>query len=371
MKSIRVMVVDDSAQFRQALTRVLESLPGVEVVATCSDGQSALETVRTVKPDLITLDLEMPSMGGIETLCRLRGVAGSHHVMVVSAHSSKGARLTIDALCHGAVDFVSKMPENVAGRTMSFREQLETKMLQLFPQQIGKIPTPNLPTSDSRAAKQRQPLATTARASEPLPSSGRRQAPEVVLIGVSTGGPNALTTLFSELSDEISVPILIAQHMPPNFTKLLAERLSSRGKVLVTEGQEGEVLVGGRAYIAPGDFHMEVRRKGPRAVLHLHQQPKIHSCRPAVDLLFQSAAKVYQSRCLGIVMTGMGSDGALGAKAVTDAGGEILIQDPESSVVYGMPNSVAELGVPHRVVELAKLAGTIASKVLRKSALTP
>lgn len=339
MRSIKVMIVDDSPLFRRALTKALEALPGVQVVGTCPDGAQALERLPEWKPDLITLDLEMPGMGGIETLRRLRTMRGKHRVLIVSAHSTSGARLTVEALCHGADDFITKLPGEGASGLDNLRQQLQAKLDQLF-----------------------APPAVKA-ASRPVSSLFRATQPEVVLIGVSTGGPNALSELFETLPGNLPVPILIVQHMPPHFTKLLSERLSAKGTVPVTEAQDGEPILAGRAYVAPGDFHMELQALGKQRRIHLHQAPKVHSCRPAVDLLFRSAAKIYRSSCLAVIMTGMGSDGALGAQAVSEVGGEILIQDAASSVVYGMPGAVQALGVRHQVVELSRMGAAIADRV--------
>lgn len=340
MQEIRVVVVDDSSLFRRALTLALESIPGVKVVAALSDGAAALKKIPELKPDLVTLDLEMPGMGGMETLRALRGGRSVGRILIVSAHSKRGAGMTIEALCHGADDFITKAPAEGFSGMEGLKGQLRDKLASLF-------------------AERPRPGHT------PLPVRAAGSKVEAVVIAVSTGGPNALSELFGGLVQPLPVPILVVQHMPPNFTKLLAERLSSKGVTPVSEAVHGEPIRPGRAYVAPGDFHMEVQGGvgGVNPVLRLHQEARLHSCRPAADLLFRSAAGVYRSGCLGVVMTGMGADGAAGAQSIVEGGGQVLLQDEASSVVYGMPGAVIEKGVRHRVVPLHQLAATISDYV--------
>lgn len=353
MKTINVLVVDDSALFRRGLSTALESIPNVQVVGTANDGASALRAVPVLKPDLITLDLEMPGMGGIATLRQLKAMGGDHRVLIVSAHSTAGARLTVEALCHGADDFVTKVGSGEQSGPQHLKTQLEEKIKNLFPSATAR-PTP-------------APARPRVTPRQPGTPASRSASPEVLLIGVSTGGPNALSELFSSLPPNLPVPILLVQHMPAHFTRLLAERLSSRGGPPVSEAVDGEPILPGRAYVAPGDFHMEVQPALPHRRIRLTQDPKEHSCRPAVDVLFRTAAAAYKGACLGIVMTGMGTDGAKGAQAVVQAGGEILLQDPASAVVYGMPGAVVELGVRHEVVDLSRLGAAVVERLRRRS----
>ncbi|MGE0489339.1 MAG: chemotaxis response regulator protein-glutamate methylesterase [Vulcanimicrobiota bacterium] len=345
MPSVRVLIVDDSSLFRRILTTVFRAIPGVEVVGSASNGAEALRLVESLKPELVSLDLEMPEMDGLETLRRLRLLDTRSKVLMVSAHTTRGARRTIEALCLGAEDFITK--QNAQGDASTnleaLRAQLEPKVEQLFPRQAGV-----------RAQVARRP---------PLPGAPKK----AVVIGVSTGGPNALSEVFSTLPAGLPVPILIVQHMPPTFTRMLAERLSAKGKIPVSEAREGEPILNGHAYIAPGDFHLEIAGDARRPLVALSQGPRENSCRPAADVLFRSAARVYGRDCLGVVMTGMGSDGCLGAREIQRVGGEVLIQNEATCVVYGMPRAVAEAAIVHESYPLDELASAITERATRRT----
>jgi len=339
---MKVLVVDDSAVFRRALTRALGALPGVELVGTAKEGGEALQKIKSLSPDLITLDLEMPGVDGLTTLRRMREQGLNHRVLVLSALG--GERRTVEALCLGADDFIPK-PTSPDG--MDSLHQLLGRAVEQF---HGK----------------KAPPAGLTRLPKAAPSA---QSIELVVIGVSTGGPNALPDTLAQLPVDLPVPVLIVQHMPANFTRLLAERLNSKCPIAVTEALDQERLRPGQVYIAPGDFHLEVVGSPQNARLRLQQEPHEHGCRPAADVLFRSAARVFGGRCLSVVMTGMGRDGLEGVRALAARGARCLAQNQESCAVWGMPRFIVENGLAHEVLGPADLGRRIAE--LTKPRLHP
>jgi two-component system chemotaxis response regulator CheB len=348
MKSIRILVVDDSVVIRKLLTDTLSGDSAIEVVGTASDGRIALSKLSQLKPDLITLDIEMPVMNGLETLTAIRKLHPELPVIMFSTLTEHGAAATLDALSLGASDYATK-PSN----TGSYPVAIERIRAELIP----KIKTL------CRIATAKTPALSVPRpASRVRPHSNPRL--EIVAIGTSTGGPNALADVLPRLPADFPVPIVVVQHMPPLFTRLLAERLASRSAFPVQEGTDGATLSPGHAWIAPGDFHMKVIRAGLHARLNLNQDAPENSCRPAVDVLFRSVAKAYGSSALAVVMTGMGSDGVLGARDIREAGGAVIIQDEPSSVVWGMPGLVHASGLHDASYPLDQLGEEITRRVL-------
>lgn len=329
---LKVLVVDDSAVFRRALSRAVTELPGVELVGTANEGAEALQKIRSLAPDLITLDLEMPGMDGLTTLRLMREQGLNHRVVVLSALG--GERRTVEALCLGADDFIQK-PSN-AGAMDSLRQVLERAVEQFN----GRKPV-----------VRKEPRAPRAVPTSPI---------ELVVIGVSTGGPNALPDTLAQLPTNLSVPVLIVQHMPANFTRLLAERLNAKCAIGISEAVDQEPLQAGQVYIAPGDFHLEVTGTARSAKIQLHKGPHENGCRPAADVLFRSAAKVFGSRCLSVVMTGMGRDGLEGVKSLRAQGGLCLAQSQETCAVWGMPRFIVENGLAHEVLGPSELGRRIA-----------
>jgi two-component system, chemotaxis family, protein-glutamate methylesterase/glutaminase len=341
---IRVLVVDDSAFVRQALTRMLGAAPDVEVVGTAGDGQEGLEKVRELRPDVVTLDVKMPRMGGLEALRRIMAECPTA-VLLLSSHTSEGAEVTLRGLDLGAMDFVDKSSVQGHMNLSGLADELLAKVRVL-----ASIP-------HERLAK----AASPPRAAPP-PARHERPA-EVVVIGTSTGGPSALQAVIPRLPRDLATAILVVQHMPAGFTRSLAERLHQRSALPVREAQDGELVPRGAVLIAPGGVHMKVRRRGgqPRVWLDLEPRSALH--RPSVDVLMASVAKTYGARSMGIVLTGMGADGVEGLRAIREAGGRTLAESQETCVIYGMPKAAVEAGVVEDTVPLPRVADEILAAV--------
>lgn len=347
MAPIRILVVDDSAVIRKVLSDTLAEDRELEVVGGASDGRIALMQIPLLKPDLITLDVEMPVMDGLETLALVRKSHPKVKVIMFSALTERGAAATLDALALGASDYATKPAYTGSPAVAIERIRLELipKIKALCgsaPRQVPRLPRP-------RSARKVRDRSTWRI--------------EIVAIGTSTGGPNALVEVLPKIPCDFPVPIVVVQHMPPIFTRLLAERISCRSAIRVEEGSANALLSPGRAWIAPGDFHMKVTHRGASRRLHLDQGPRENSCRPAVDVLFRSVAMAYGANVLGVVMTGMGSDGVLGAQEICDAGGDVIIQDEASAVVWGMPGAVHNWGLDDGAYPLDRLAAEITRRV--------
>jgi two-component system, chemotaxis family, protein-glutamate methylesterase/glutaminase len=347
MPKIRVLIVDDAVVFRRLVSEELAADPAIEVVGTAANGKIALAKLTQVNPDLIILDIEMPEMDGLAALREIRKTHPKLPVIMFSSLTERGASATLDALALGASDYFTK-PTTVGGLDASLqvlRDELipEIKALCAFK------PEPVLPASSAPASS----FLTPSRAA-PI---------EVVAIGTSTGGPNALAEVFSALPANLPVPIVLVQHMPPMFTRLLAERLTAQYALKVEEGHSGGVLQPGHAWIAPGDHHMIVVKDGNHARILIHQDPPENSCRPAADVLFRSVAATFGPSTLAVVMTGMGADGLRGCEAIRAAGGQVLAQDEASSVVWGMPGFVVKAGLADKVLPLSRIAAEIVRRV--------
>jgi two-component system chemotaxis response regulator CheB len=358
----RIMIVDDSAVMRSLLRSVISADAGLEVAGTAADGASALSLIETLRPNLILLDVEMPVMDGLQTLGNLRARGHRMPVIMCSSLTQRGARVTIEALAGGASDYVAK-PAGQAGREAAMQalaQELLPKIHALTTQQQSQ------PASAWPGAA-RQPL--TLPLAPPIKARPIPSIPAVLAIGVSTGGPAALDILLPALPDSFPLPVVIVQHMPEVFTRLFAERLNGRCRLRVCEAAEGEPVRAGTIYIARGNWHMELlasSRPGLPPTLHLNQGPLENHCRPAVDVLFRSAASVYGSGVLAVVLTGMGSDGMLGCRVIREQGGSVLAQDQASSTVWGMPGAVANAGLAQRILPL----NAIAPEILRLASRT-
>jgi two-component system chemotaxis response regulator CheB len=351
----RILIVDDSAVMRSLLRSVVCADESLEVAGTAADGESALRAIETLHPDLILLDVEMPVMDGLATLRQLRARGDRIPVIMCSSLTQRGARVTIEALACGASDYVTK-PAGQASREAAAR----ALTLDL---------APRIHALTSRLQSQPQPLSPGAARfplTLPMPPVPKPQpisaAPVVLAIGVSTGGPAALDILLPALPANLPLPVLVVQHMPELFTRLFAQRLDGRCRLRAREAAEGDPVRAGTIYIARGNWHMEVlaaSSPGQAPTLHLNQGPLENHCRPAVDALFRSAAAVYGPGVLAVVLTGMGSDGLNGCRAIRDHGGSVLAQDEATSTVWGMPGAVANAGLAQNVLPLQAIVPEI------------
>ncbi len=345
MIPIRVLVVDDSVVVRKLLSEAFAGIPEIQLAGTASNGAIALAKIPQLNPDLVTLDIEMPGLNGIETLKEIRKLYPKLPVIMFSTLTEHGAAVTLEALSLGASDYLTKPTSSasLASSLEQIRQELRAKVLSLvrrdWPHQ-------------SRSA-----FASRARSG---PGASRI---EILAIGASTGGPNALAEVIPRLPQDFPVPVVVVQHMPPLFTRLLAERLHCHSRVPVREAERGCRLEPGEVWIAPGNHHITVRREGLRSRLELNQDPPENSCRPAVDVLFRSVAQAYGGGALALVLTGMGSDGARGAAQIREEGGEVFVQDEATSVVWGMPGSIVSAGLADRIFPLPEISAELVRRV--------
>ncbi len=352
---IRVLVVDDSAFMRKAITMMLESDPGIKVIGTARNGLEGIEQVEKLKPDLVTMDIEMPQMDG---LTALRKIMKSHPVpvMMVSSLTSDGAKATLDALELGAVDFIPKQLSYVSLDIVKIKETLIQKIRAIHSRRRTLMANYALKSrSVSTATRGQKAVPPPA----PVSRSLTRKYFDVISIGTSTGGPPALQQVISRLPVGMPVGILVVQHMPPNFTKSLAQRLDSISPLHVKEAEHGEPVVPGVVYIAPGDRHLTVRKWGKNSEVQLADEPSDLLHKPSVDVLMSSVADIYRGRTLGVIMTGMGHDGINGLRKIKSMGGKVIAQNENSCVVYGMPRAAVEEGLADRIVPVESIANEI------------
>jgi two-component system chemotaxis response regulator CheB len=358
---IRVLVVDDSVVVRRLVTDVLSADPAIEVVGIAANGQIAVNKVEQLRPDLVTMDIEMPVMDGIDAVRTLRRQGHTMPIIMFSTLTERGAVATLDALAAGATDYVTK-PANVG----SIQESLAQVAGELIPRIKAFVPrsvllAPGRPASTPVAGA--APSAPAAPRAAPVvrlrPRPETRRPVRAVVLGSSTGGPEALSRLVRNLHTALPVPVVVVQHMPPVFTRQLATRLDRLGPSTVVEAAGGENLQAGTIYIAPGDMHLELVRTAGGARTSLNQGPPVNFCRPAVDVMVRSAVDVYGGDLLAVILTGMGSDGRTGCEAVASAGGTVLVQDEASSVVWGMPGAVATAGLAHAVLPVEEIAAAL------------
>lgn len=346
------MIVDDAVVVRKALADGLSRDPDLEVVGSASNGRLALAKLNTLRPDIILLDIEMPEMSGLEALPEIRKLLPQVPIIMFSALTERGAEATLDALSLGATDYVTK-PSNMDGGSTSgsITRELIPKIRALC-HLPSVVQVPSASASTPIFQEQRAVIRT-----RPAPLRSTRLG--IVAIGVSTGGPDALTRLLPVFPARFPLPIVVAQHMPPIFTGLLARRLASKCSLPVRECQSGEVLEPGCIWLAPGDYHMVVHQDGDRIRVQTHQGPRENFCRPSVDVLFRSVADLFGAHSLGVILTGMGQDGLRGCEALCAQGASVIVQDEASSVVWGMPGFVARAGLAEKILPLNQIGPEI------------
>jgi len=337
--NVRVMLVDDSAVIRGVLTRWIAADPALSVVASVANGKSALSAVESARPDVIVLDIEMPEMDGLTALPLLVKAAPQAKIVMASTLTRRNAEISMTALSLGAHDYLPKptsVVSNAAGET--FRRELIEKLHALGGRRGAKISASLAPPSLSL----RTPSATR---------------PQIIAVGCSTGGPQALTQVLTDIAPGLALPILVTQHMPAHFTAIFAESLARTTGLKCMEGREGVMLSPGCVYIAPGDYHMTLSQRG--GPIALNQNAPENYCRPAVDPMLRSVSAAYGPATLAIILTGMGSDGREGARAAVAAGGTVIVQDEATSVVWGMPGAVATAGLASAVLPISGIAETV------------
>jgi two-component system, chemotaxis family, protein-glutamate methylesterase/glutaminase len=400
--ALKILVVDDSITYRTIVSTIVKELPNVLLVGTANNGRQALEKIEALQPDLVLLDIEMPEMNGLEALKEIKRLYRNIGVLMISGMNRTSADITIKALEHGALDFIPKpdhpnMQDNV--RELSAR-LLPIVQLSLNRRQYQPVKAPPiLPPLPPKPAATTSQHPTTTPVARPLPNIGqpspsayaspqpptvnpqpitpayKAPAPsmnlhavtfKVVVIGISTGGPNALNEMIPNLPENLGAPVLIVQHMPPVFTASLADSLNKKSKLRVKEAEAGEEIVNNTVYIAPGGFHMVVESRNGAKIIGINEAPQENSCRPAVDVLFRSIPAHYGKNVLALVMTGMGSDGAKGLSVLKQSGCYSLTQSAETCVVYGMPKAVDDLRLSDEQIPLNAIAGRISQLVTKR-----
>ncbi|MCD5411991.1 chemotaxis response regulator protein-glutamate methylesterase [Thermodesulfovibrionales bacterium] len=349
---VKVLIVDDSAFMRKALSSMLSGDPNIEIVGIARDGLEAIDKVERLKPDIVTMDVEMPRMDGITALKHIME-RNPVPVIMVSSMTTDGAKATLDAFDLGAVDFIPKNLSDLSVNIVKIKEILIDKIKHIARKRVIKrhvraVTAPKVIDV---------PKSMTAR------TTGERKI-GIISIGTSTGGPKALQDVIPRLPKDFPVPIVIAQHMPQNFTRPFAERLNQLGQLEVKEAKEGDVLRAGTAFVAPGGRHMKVKRqRGLETVINISEDEGEFIYRPSIDALMSSVAEYFPSRALGVILTGMGNDGLKGLAAIKKAGGRVFAQDEETSVIYGMPKAVVDAGIADKILPIEEIAGEVINSV--------
>ncbi|MCL4532192.1 MAG: chemotaxis response regulator protein-glutamate methylesterase [Actinobacteria bacterium] len=348
--AVRVLVVDDSAFMRYVVSKELSADPSIKVVGMARDGLDALQKVGELKPDVVTMDLEMPRMDGLTALGRLMS-EDPVPVVLLSSLTQEGAAVTIHGLELGAADFVTKPSTVQAASSVETWQTLLAKVKAAARLDVRRL----------RSRSIQAPHMTPRTPVQPVVHREQPKKPEkLVVVGTSTGGPRALFDVIPRLPNSLDAAVVVVQHMPPGFTRSLASRLNDVSPLEVKEAEDGDQITLGRALLAPGDFHMVVKRGGR---IGLERSPSIHGVRPAVDVTMESAASVFGARTVAVVLTGMGRDGTAGALSIRRVGGVVLAEDEATCVVYGMPRSAYEAGAVNRVVRLEHVADAIVQAV--------
>lgn len=354
---IKVLIVDDSAFMRKAISRMIESDPGIKVVAMARDGEEGIKLLKEHRPDIVTLDIEMPRMGGLEAL-KVIMEENPTPVLIVSSLSDEGAQVTLDAMDLGAVDYIPKNLEGAALDVMKIQEDLIGKIKAFAGKRLSRL------KAKKNAAVERHQTLSIPKGHIPEGARKTIQKLAVVAIGTSTGGPKALQEVLPLFPSDFPAAILVVQHMPKAFTGPFAERMNDLCPLTVKEAKGGELVRPGQILIAPGGIHMKVvRRKSTEVNIELTSIPEDYPYRPSVDVMMQSVAEVYPGRGLGVVMTGMGADGMKGMVAIKERHGRTIAQDEASSIIYGMPKAVVDKGAADKVVPLSQIAGEVMNMI--------
>lgn len=343
--TVKVLIVDDSSFFRKRLSQIIDADPRLTVVATAANGQEAIEQVQALRPDVVTMDLEMPVMDGITAMRKIKALRPTP-VLMLSTWTTEGAKTTLDALEAGATDFLPKRFEDLSSDRSQAQQTLCQRIYQLasgFHASLEK-PLQQQATQAAPATRQVQQL----------------KAPELVAIGTSTGGPIALQTVLTQLPATFPCPILMVQHMPATFTPSFAERLNTQCQIRVKQAEHGESLQAGTAYLAPGGQQMLLKGRPGRLYLHIEDGEAGQTYKPCVDLTFNSIAPICGANTLAIILTGMGSDGREGCQAIKKTGGTIWAQDQQSSTIYGMPMAVAKAGLTDKIIDVTDIGRQLA-----------
>lgn len=351
---ITVMVVDDSAIVRGLITRTLKSDPRIEVVASCSNGEMAVTQAARRSLDIIILDIEMPVMDGLTALPRLQRANPGARIIMASTLTQRNAAISLKAMALGAADYIAKPTTDRLNASEDFHRDLIRKVIAL-----GQTKRPRQQADASSCPPAIPHVAVRG---------GTVRQPRIIAIGSSTGGPQALLTLLGALPTTVNCPIVIAQHMPATFTTVLAQHIERASHRPSSEAAEGMEIRPGRIYLAPGDYHFEVARSGTTVVARLSQTAPQNFCRPSVDPLFHSIAQLFGADACAVMLTGMGSDGCGGARAIAAAGAPVIAQDEATSVVWGMPGAVAQAGICSAILPLPKIAGHLAAMFERAAA---
>ncbi len=362
--NLKIMVVDDSSLYRQLVKNVLRHIPDIEVVGLACSGKEALEKLPHLQPDLLTLDVQMPDMNGLELLHEIKARRLPVKAIMLSSLTTHGAQVTMDALLAGAFDFIQKPNSPDAGINRQHLEGLLAEKILAFKQsRTISLPTRRIPPAVLKSAQQSAEgmslaaLPEAANATAPPVTSATRI--EAIVVGTSTGGPLALRELIPKLPETLGVPVFVVQHMPPKYTQSLAVRIGELSLLPIHEATDGMKIEPNHVYIAPGGSHMGLERLGDKVVIRITDDPHENNCRPSVDFTCRSACKVYAGNILAVILTGMGRDGTEGCRLIKKQGGAVLAQHPEGCTVYGMPKVVVEEQLADRVVPLPKMASWI------------
>lgn len=363
---VRVMVVDDSAVIRGLISKSLEADAGIKVVHSASNGQMAVDIAARSNVEVVVLDIEMPVMDGITALPKLLAARPGLQVVMASTLTRRNADISLQALAAGAADYVAKPSSSELVTAESFKRELTSKVKEL-----GQAYRRKHPESANAAPTPARRTAPAVPAGPPVPIKLRPEAtlqPEILAIGSSTGGPQALFKVLGGLGGKSDLPILVTQHMPATFTAILAEHIAQASKIPTAEARDGEPVMRGRIYVAPGDIHMTVAVEDGKKIIRLVKTAPENFCRPAVDPMLRSVAAAYGARCMVLILTGMGSDGQKGASTVVAAGGSVVAQDEATSVVWGMPGAVAKTGLCSAVLPLPEIAPYLRRLAMRSAA---